>query len=153
MDEAFIFVSVISGVFGIVGLLILDRNWFRRENFKMQANFTKQEYSLRMKKMAKDLGLASSSQKSSSNIESSSPLQTIGSLAPLLKSLAPEQISDLVGVLTGKPAPEGASDEEGPESPLGGIDGLLEFATKNPQLVQGFLDGLSKKGEGGQDLI
>jgi hypothetical protein len=149
MDDAFIVVSVISGLFGIMGLLILDRNWFRRERFKFEQDTLKKQNSLQFKKMARELGLDAKS--APPNYRASAPtslLENAGPLLNLAKNLNPDQIAAVADILGG--------GTEAPESEgLGGIEGLIEFATKNPDLVQGFLGGLNKnkpvetgKGEG-----
>jgi hypothetical protein len=152
MDESFIVVSVITTFGGICALLLMDRNWFRRERFKLERDTLKQENNLRMKKMARDLGLdikknpplSSPAQASAP----SSPLDSLTSLLPLMKNLAPEQIQDLIGVLAGGSEAD-ESTSEGMGLP-GGLDGLLEFAKENPAIVQGFLKGI-KGGSGGSD--
>ena len=138
MDEAFIVVSVISGVFGILGLLILDRNWFRREHFKFEMGVEKQKADLNFKKMRKDLGL----DVKGPAFQPTAPTSLLGNAAPLLelaKNLNPDQLGMIVDLLGG-----GGGREEEPEGLPGGIDGLLEFAAKNPDLVQGFLKGMPK---------
>lgn len=145
MDDAFIVVSVITSLFGILGLLILDRNWFRRERFKFEQDTQKKEYALRFKKMARDMGLDQKSPPYRS--PAASPLDNISPLLGLAKNLKPEQLGAIADIL-------GGGDDRGEDAPEGlpgGLDGLLEFATKNPDLVKGFMEGLSKgkTGSGG----
>jgi hypothetical protein len=150
MDEAFIYVTVISSLFGILGLLILDRNWFRRERFKFEMDTQKKEMSLRFKKMARDLGLDTKTP--AFRGPASSPLDTAGGLLQIAKNLGPDQLGALAGILGGKQE-EVEEEEEG--LPMG-LDSLVDFATKNPDLVKGFLDGMKNKlpggGGGGSDL-
>lgn len=151
MDESFIVVSVITTMGGICGLLLLDRNWFRRERFKLERDTLKQENNLRFKKMARDMGLHKTPP-SSEQISGPQP-GGIASFLPLLSKLAPEQISDIVGVLSGKQEADEAAPDDSGGLPAG-LDGLLEFASKNPELVKGFLSGMGDKRDSGpQDLI
>ena len=145
MDEAFVVVSVISGIFGLIGLLLLDRNWFRRERFKFEQDTLKKQNTLQFKKMARDLGLDSKASPYR-NSAPSSPLANIPALLEIAKSLNPDQLGTIADILTGA----GGSEEA--EDGLGGMEGLIDFATKNPDLVKGFLDGLTKgKNQGGGD--
>ena len=142
MDESFIIVSVITTLGGLCGLLLLDRNWFRRERFKLERDTLKQENNLRFKKMAQDMGLNRKSTPPSINAPGPEN-QGIASFLPLLSQLAPEQIGDIVGILSGKTAPDEAAPQDDGGLPAG-LDGLLEFASKNPELVKGFLSGMNK---------
>ena len=151
MDDAFIVVSVITSLFGILGLLILDRNWFRRERFKFEQDTQKKEYNLRFKKMARDMGLDTKTPPYRAPA-ASSLMDTAAPLLSLAKNLKPGQLEGLLDVLGGGGGEE--PPEEGGEILPGGISGLLDFAEKNPQLVKGFIDGLNKTkqppgGEGG----
>jgi hypothetical protein len=148
MDDAFIVVSVITSLFGILGLLILDRNWFRRERFKFEQDTQKKEYALRFKKMARDMGLDSKVVTPPYRNPAASPLDNIAPLLGLAKNMNPDQLASIAEILGGG----GGGGDEAPEGLPGGLDGLLEFATKNPDLVKGFLEGITKgKGGGGSD--
>jgi hypothetical protein len=146
MDEAFIIVSVITSLFGILGLLILDRNWFRRERFKFEQDTQKKEYALRFKKMARDMGLDTKVNTPPYRSPAASPMDNIAPLLGLAKNLNPEQLGAIAEVLGGT---GGGGGDEAPEGLPGGLDGLLEFATKNPDLVKGFLEGITKGKTGG----
>jgi len=134
--------SLVGGITGIISLLILDRNWYRRETFKVDRDFDKKSNDIKLKKMARDLGLDKKAILSNTPPISSfsgGGLETLRSLAPLLQKLAPEQIQDLIEGVTGV----GTADSgEGSLGGLDGIDGLIDFATKNPEIVKGFLGGL-----------
>ena len=68
-------------------------------------------------------------------------MDTLKTFAPLLSKLAPEQIQDLLDRFL--PEPEGDYiDGEGGGLGGGGLNSLIEFASKNPALVDGFLKGL-----------
>jgi hypothetical protein len=148
MDDAFIVVSVITSLFGILGLLILDRNWFRRERFKFEQDTQKKEYALRFKKMARDMGLDTKTPPYR-NPAASSLMDNAAPLLSLAKNMNPDQLAAIAEILGGG---GGGGGDEATEGLPGGLDGLLEFATKNPDLVKGFFDGLNKgKGGGGSD--
>lgn len=145
MDEAFIVVSIISGLFGLIGLELLSHNWFKKERFKIQAMNLKKQNDLQIKKMARDLGLNLSNK--------AVPASNTGSLLDLAKGLNPEQISGIVAALTGNNGGSSSHEEEEFEEEDSGINNLIEFARKNPEMVKGFLSKAipNQEGEGGQD--
>lgn len=148
MDEAFVVVSVISGIFGIIGLLILDRNWFRRERFKFNMDSDKKEQTLRFKKMARDLGLDVKTPPFRGTAPGPlGPLSGIGSLIELAKGLSPEVRGELIDrFLLGRSTEESSEEETSP----GLFEILKDFAVKNPDLVKGLLDGITKGKDSGE---
>lgn len=145
MDEAFIVVTVISSLFGILGLLILDRNWFRRERFKHDMDYRKKEESLRFKKLARDLGLDTKSP--AFRGAASSPMDMVSSFLPLLKNLDADKLGSIAGILGNQ------ESEESEEEPFGGMKGLVDFAMKNPDLVKGFLSKMPGKEDAGESQL
>lgn len=145
MDEAFIIVSIISGIFGILGLELISHNWFKKERFKFEVFNLKKRQDLELKKMARDMGLdsTSSSRKSGTASLQGGP-DGIGSLLELAKGLSPEQFDTIADIIQGR---LGGGEGDGQIVPEG-IDGLLDFAMKNPDIVKGFLSG-AKEGKGG----
>jgi len=141
MDESFVVVTVISSVFGMITLFVLDRNWFRRQNYKLEMEYKRAKLNARLKREAR-----ADNFKGASPIAAPSPslADSAKSLLPLLGKLAPDQIQDIIEVLTG-----GGGVDEDKGGLGGGIDGLLKFAESNPAIVKGFLDGLQKGKEGG----
>ncbi|MBE3113075.1 MAG: hypothetical protein IMZ49_00450 [Actinobacteria bacterium] len=140
MEIDFALASLVGGITGLIGLMLLDRNWYRRENFKVGRDLTKSKNQLEIQKMRRDLGLDKKSNPIvSPNVPPSGGIDMLRSLAPLLQSLAPEQIQDLIEGVTGMATPESV---EGGIGGLDGIDGLIEFATKNPEIVKSFLGGV-----------
>jgi hypothetical protein len=136
MEIDFALASLVGGITGLIGLMLLDRNWYRRENFKISRDLTKSKNQLEIQKMRKELGLGKNA------IPSPSPSSdglNLKSLLPILQTLAPEQIQDILGGITGAETAE--SDGEGLGG-LNGIEGLIDFATKNPEIVKSFLGGV-----------
>jgi hypothetical protein len=138
MEIDFALASLIGGITGLIGLMLLDRNWYRRENFKVGRDLTKATNQLQIQKMRKELGL----DKKSNPIVSPTPISgglDLKSLLPILQTLAPEQIQDIIEGVTGAETAEGV---EGGLGGLNGIEGLIDFATKNPEIVKSFLGGV-----------
>lgn len=142
MDEAFIVVSIISGVFGILGLELLTHNWFRKERFKIEAYNLKKQNDLQLKKMAKELGLDTKSSTPQNNLTNAAgPLGNIGGLLDLAKNLKPGQLEEIIDIVAGR----GGGEEEGPEE-SGGISGAIGdfLATEQgQQIAQSFLKGVT----------
>lgn len=138
MDESFVIVSVISGIFGILGLELLTHNWFRKERFKFETQSLKKRQDLELKKLARDMGIGTPS------LPRQAAGDNVGSLLEIAKGLQPDQLGAIADIIQGQVG----SGEGMPE----GLDGLLEFAMKNPDLVKGFLGGVNKGGSaGGRD--
>jgi len=144
LDEAFIVVSVVSGIFGLIGIELLSHNWFKKERFKIQASNIKKQNDLQIKKMAKELGVNISRNASKAGAP---PLGSISSLVDIAKQLSPEQLGSIVSTFTGG-APE--LELEPPEEEDTGINHLIEFAKKNPELVKGFMSKMPQLTEGGE---
>jgi len=142
MDEAFIWVSVISGIFGLLGLELISHNWFKKERFKFETFNLKKQNDLQLKKMARDMGL----QSTSSSQKAVQPAgDNIGGLLEIAKNLPPESLGAIADIIQGR---LGGGEGEGQVMPEG-LDGLLDFAMKNPDIVKGFTQGLTKGREGG----
>jgi hypothetical protein len=144
MDEAFIIVSIISGIFGILGLELISHNWFKKERFKFEVLSLKKRQDLELKKMARDMGLSSTS---SSHKTGTTAGDNVGGLLEIAKNLPPESLGAIADIIQGR---LGGGEGEGQLMPEG-LDGLLDFAMKNPDIVKGFTQGLTKGKEGGGD--
>jgi hypothetical protein len=142
MDEAFIIVSIISGLFGILGLELISHNWFKKERFKFEVSSLKKRQDLELKKMSRDMGLSSTP-----SLKNLAAPDNVGSLLNIAKNLSPDALGQIADIIQGR---IGGGEGEGELLPEG-LDGLLEFATKNPDIVKGFLTGLNKGKEGGSD--
>ena len=142
MDEAFIWVSIISGVFGLVGLELLSHNWFKKERFKFEVFNLKKQNDLQLKKMAKDMGLSSTPPHKSTAVG-----DNIGSLLEMAKGLSPDTLGSIADIIQGRLG--GGEGEDGPVPE--GMEGLIDFAVKNPDIVKSFMGGLNKNQGGGED--
>jgi hypothetical protein len=124
VEGEMIIISIISGIFSIIGISLLNHNWFKRQRLK---------YDLEVRKIKARSKAKLPRSNPAPEINSSSPLANVGSLLNIARGLDPEQIGDLINMLTGKSAePEAA----------GGI--LEEIVANNPELVQSFIDGFTK---------
>jgi len=144
IDGSLVILGLMTSIFTLVGIEMINHNWFKREKFKFNMSIEKKEVDMKLKKMARELGL---DKKAISPIEqalpnpSASTMDTIKSLLPLAAKLAPEQLEALIDQFL--PMEGGGGDYE--ERPSG-IDSIVDFATKNPALIQGILDKLGAKG-------
>jgi len=138
VPTAMIWCTVISSVFGLLFLELHSRNWFRKKGYENNLAFLKKAQDLQLKKLAKslDLGTAKNTPSPPPSNAGAAP-DTIGTLLGLAKNLNPEQLGAIADIIQGRLA---GGDEVVPE----GIDGLMGFLEKNPDLVKGFLDGLNK---------
>ena len=130
MEGELIVVTIISSIFGLIGLLILDRNWFRRENFKIAKSNTQAMNKLQIEKMRKELGLTN---------QPTQAAAPVNDLLGIAKGLGKDKIIDLVQNLL----PDEGEDEE--ESEIGKI---LKYVP--PEVIQGALKGLTGTKEGGE---
>ena len=145
MDESFIVVSIISGLFGILGLQLLTHNWFKKERFKLEAHNLKKENDIRLKKLARDLGLDTK--------QGGGPPAAlggdIGGLLGLAKNLSKDQIADIIDIVAGGGG--GGGEEPGDEAQgdvvNSLIDGFMQTDTgKNlvNKVIQGGLKGVAQ---------
>jgi hypothetical protein len=144
MDEAFVLVSIISGIFGLIGLELISHNWFKKERFKFEVFNLKKRQDLELKKMARDMGLSSTPPP---HTKSTAAGDNISSLLDMAKGLSPEALSSIADIIQGR---LGGGEGEGEIVPEG-MEGLIDFAVKNPDIVKSFMGGMSKGKEGGQD--
>jgi len=144
MDEAFIWVSVISGLFGIIGLELLTHNWFRKERFKIEAYNLKKQNDLQLKKMAKELGL-DTGKKVPVEIGGGLGLGNIGGLIEGAKALGitDRQIRDIADIFLNRSAPDDIIEEEEAGGGSGMVgDALGEFLSSDTG--RGLIKGLSQ---------
>ncbi len=143
MDESFVLVSIISGLFGLVALELISHNWFKKERFKFEVFNLKKQNDLQLKKMARDMGLSSTPP----HIKSTTAGDNIGGLLDLAKGIPPESLGAIADIIQGR---LGGGEGEGELLPEG-LEGLVDFAVKNPDIVKSFMGGFNKGKEGGGD--
>ena len=144
MDGELIIVTIISGLFGIFGLLLLNNNWFKKENFRVSRDLQKAENKLKLKKLEKELGLNLKPETMAPKIPDRSNIDLLGSIAPaLIEKLPPEIIADLTERFLGQYIDTGETGAA-PE----GIAGMIgNFVNENPELIKGLLEGLKSRSE------
>ena len=117
MEGELIIVSIISGIFTIIGISLLNHNWFKKQ--EMKYNFEK--YKVRQKSKGKTPPRTPAP---------SSPIEWIDKL----KGINPETLHTLVDTLSGEGEGEGEAGLE---------DTIINIARENPELVKKFLGGIS----------
>lgn len=124
-DTGLIAVALISQVGMIIGLLIWQNGWFRKERFKIYSKNTKDINKLNLDKLRKEMGLTG---KTSKVTEETSKLGMLTDLLPVLKKLEPEQVKALADAyLSGE---------------------VEEFDGIPPEIIEIFLKGVKEQGGG-----
>ena len=136
MEGELIFLGFIMLIGQIILLQMWNNNWFKKENFKMEKSLVMSKNKLSLRKLEKEMGLIPS--KNITPVEGKGALGTLTDLAPLLKNLDADQLGGLIDKFVGG----GESGEGEGEGDLTSI--LMDYATKNPEMVQGLLEGLTK---------
>ena len=105
-----------------------NRNWFKKENFKMQKQLVMKQNNLKLKKLERELNLVGGSKLDKEE----------KGLGDLIKGLDTDKIKGLLDMV------QGEEDEDGEGGGLGGIIDNLP-----PDLVKNFVEGLKsgKKNE------
>jgi len=148
VEGELIAVSVISGIFGIIGIYILNMNWFKKENFRIQRDNIKAENKLKLKKLERELGLQKGAPAAAPAPAIGGDLGgIIGALAPLAKNLSGDQIQQLAEMFLNY-------QQEGGSEPGGIGETLANFYGDNKEMVDGLLQGIGNKlqeNKGGQE--
>jgi len=135
-----VYSALVFSVGSIVGGVIITQMWqmnyFKRENFKFALKNKQKEYNLNFKKLERDLGLKGSKSVSVDEPDNS-VLGNVGGLLKVLKGLEPDQIGALADRFLNPEEVESGQDDL--------LGTLSNFAANNPEMVNGFLQGLSKK--------
>ena len=120
----------------IIMLLLWQAGWFKKERFKMEKANVMAQNKLTIRQMEKNMGLS----KSKNPIPTEAPgvLSTIGNILPMIQGLKPEQLGDLIDIFVNR----GYADEEDVKTKP--VDWLMDFAGKNPDLVKGFVEGITR---------
>lgn len=119
-DTGIIATSLIGMMGMFLFLLLSNQNWFKRENFKLQAATVKAENKLKLKKLEKELGISQKPKNDLSNIDikgliseylggeeeprEGSILDAIPSsvVEGFLDKIPPEKIQEILGGLANK---------------------------------------------------
>ena len=148
IEDTLIIVFVPS-IFMLITILILDRNWFKRERFKIDMNFSKRKNDLEFKKLARDLGLQNI-KSAPEPVERTKGAGIAAAILPeLLKNMDSDTLANIATNLIGTYAGLGEETGEG-----GGIADILgDLIANNPEIVQSFLGGLKTGKENKTDFI
>jgi len=154
MDEAFIYVSVISGLFGLIGLQLLTHNWFKKERFKLEAYNMKKQNDLQLKKMAHDLGLPTGKSTPPSTAAGPAGLD----LMSLWNNLNPTQKQGILNGFLGNAGGGLSSSEEEYEPEDSGEGNILNDVVKGfaqseqgQKMIQNFIGGAVQGGAKSQE--
>ncbi len=143
MEGELIFLGFIMLIGQIILLQMWNNNWFKKENFKIEKSNVLAKNKLSLRKLEQEMGLTKS--KTIVPAETPSTIETISGLLPLLKSVDPERIGDLIDHFIG----EGESVEGAAAGDP--ISMVMSYAKRNPEMVDGvigFLKGLGAGNEG-----
>ena len=121
MEGEIIIVSIVSGIFTLIGISLVNHNWFKRQELKSR-------YKIKEIKARKQAKLPTPPERETS------PLGSLSGLLNVAKNLEPEQIGDLIELATGRGDTGG--DTTG--------DILNDIIENNPEIVQSFIKGLSQ---------
>lgn len=124
MNLELIVVALISGIFTLMGISLLNHNWFKREDMKYT-------YYLKRQKQGQKKFVPSSPPVN----PPSNPLNNLSGILEVAKNLDGDQIMSLLEYFKG--------GDEPPPSEFGELGGLLE----NPVIqnaIKGFLEGKTK---------
>lgn len=122
-----IIVALISTAGFLIGLIYLDKSFYRRLQWKK--NYEESMIKLKKKEARKDKKIAA-------EIRTKAPAGA-GDILTMIKNMDRDKLSDIMGFLSGE-------EEELPS----GIGGMIEeFISKNPELAMSFLQGFLNKGK------
>lgn len=144
MEGELIFLGFIMLAGQIIMLQMYMANWFKKENFKIKKSSIMGENRLRLKKLERELGLPVSRELPKETPSTMDTLSNLTGLLPLLKNLDPDQLSMLIDRFVGGGDIEAAEGDP--------INMLMDYATRNPEMVQGLIEGLTK-GKTGEDTF
>jgi len=120
-----IIVAIISSIAGLIGLVYLDKSFYRRLQWKQ--DYERSMLKLKKREARKDKKLAST-------INTTPPATKTDTIKGLLGALDNDTVQGLISRFSDRDDYE--EDNE--------LDGLINFAKNNPELVDGFLKGLNK---------
>jgi len=130
-EYVFLAISVISGIFGLIGIQLLQQNWFKREDLKFKYDVKRARF------RSKNIPVK----------KTSTPTGAMDWIAAL-KTVDPDVLHGLINGISG------AGGEALNEEETGIEDTILNFAKSNPEMVKKFLDGIqSGTGETTQEVV
>ena len=137
-EYGLIAVSVISGIFGLIGLQMLQQNWYKREDLKYK--FDVKRAKLRRKNVP---------------VKATSTPTSASDWLDTIKKIDPNIAHDFIDAITPTSAVDGDYEEGSGEGLQGAAGSLVNFAKNNPAMVENFLKGLndSKGSQQGKELI
>lgn len=124
--------ALVTSAAGLIGLLYLDKSFYRRLQWK-------RDYEIEMLKLQKKE--ARTDRKLAARIKTKAPkgkVEGILDWVNIIKDLDPEKISGLLNML---PDNTVEAIDEGDDL----VSVISSFASKNPDLVKSFIDGISSK--------
>ena len=123
-EYVILIISFISGVFGLIGIQLLQHNWFKREDMKFKFDLK------RAKIRAKNIPVK----------KTSTPTGAMDWLTEL-KKVNPDTLHELIDTFGG-----GGEREEGDVTEI-----LGNIVKNNPEMVQKFLGSMGKDNKGESD--
>lgn len=133
MEGEFIIMAIVMLIGQIILMMMWQNNWFKKENFKIQKSNMMAQNKLQLRKLEREMGLSKT--KDIIKEEPKGTLASIADLLPLLKNLDADQVSALADRFIGGSA-------EAAEGGGSSLDGLIDFASENPDLVRNFIEGI-----------
>jgi len=128
MEGELIAVSITSGIFTIIGIMLLQRNWMQKKEMDWK-------YTIKRYKLGKQYKIA----------ESQLPPPASKSTIEKVKGINMDKIGNILDMIQGKDYD--TIDEDEDEDFLNTI---IEIAKNNPELTQQFLGKLGKGSEAGK---
>lgn len=110
-------------------MFLLNQNWFKRQD-------AKHKYLIKRLKLGQQYKILNTRLQSEIRDEEPTALGNLGGIANLLRGLDKDQIGELADRFLGSDEPAGSPD-------VGNT--LLDFANQNPEIVQGLLEGITKR--------
>ena len=124
MDSTLIAVAIISGVFGIISIQLIQYNYFKKKRFDFKISQAKKLDTIKLQQVRKEMGI-------SKNAKITEYVPEESGVIDMIKNIDMDKIKGALSML------QGDDDEEPPA--LGGIAGFIE---ENPELVNNILSGL-----------
>jgi len=124
MQGELIAVSIISGIFGILSILMLQRNWMQKKEMDWK-------YTIKRYKLGKQYKIA----------ESQLPPAPTKSTIEKVKGIDTDKIGNILDMIQGKDYDQIDEDEDEDF-----LDTIIDIAKNNPELTQQFLGKLGKSG-------